>query len=75
MDLTLTLQKGCGYWDLTHHPVGGDFRRATEPLPLILVKIYDRTPETRGTSATCRTLDDNRQVAVDLRHTDYKTGE
>ena len=31
---TYTLKKGFGFWDTTHYPIGGCFKRAVENMPV-----------------------------------------
>jgi len=38
--MVLAIEPGFGYWDTTHYPYGGCFRRASENTPLI-VEITD----------------------------------
>lgn len=33
--MTLAIEPGYGYWDTTHYPYGGCFKRASENTPLI----------------------------------------
>lgn len=35
------IKAGCGYWNTTRYPRGGDFRRAKEPMPFTIVRIVD----------------------------------
>lgn len=37
MDQPAILAKGWGYWDVTHYPYGGCFRRAVEDTPVLII--------------------------------------
>jgi hypothetical protein len=33
------LKKGWGYWDMSHYPIGGDFKRTTEEISVVIKKL------------------------------------
>lgn len=42
MKYTIKANKGTGYWDLTHYPWGGSFRRLTEDYEGDIEDVFDQ---------------------------------
>lgn len=56
-----TAKKGWGYWDVTHYPYGGCFRRFTEDTPVRVIECANQRHESKVE------LPDKRHAWVDNR--------
>ena len=64
----MKLKPQCGYWDTTHYPIGGCFRRAGSNGKEIEEILREITPSYRGCSLEVRFADDT-TGAIDSVHT------
>jgi hypothetical protein len=58
---TVTICQGWGYWDLTRHPRGGEFRRLTQDTTLTIDaehagELYGKLPDGRRICITSRAV-------------------
>lgn len=56
-----TIRPGCGFWDITHYPIGGKFTRNGET-PLVVTDIKEFHPKQNGANRVGNTKD-NRRIA------------
>jgi hypothetical protein len=43
----ITLTAGWGYWDITHYPYGGNFKRLVADTAVTVIERYDKRHETK----------------------------
>ena len=65
------IKPGYGYWDTTHYPIGGSFRRAPKPLG-VEVEITDTIEPFKGCDTLVR-LKDGSTAAVDSAHLEKRS--
>lgn len=59
----VTIRSGYGYWDLTHYPWGGCFKRAVGRMPGTVAEVVDRYASGAPRKLVV-TLADGRKVGV-----------
>ena len=61
---TVTIPKGVGYWDITSHPVGGNFGRVTDPkgMKVTVRRTFKASAGTKMTDTEADTADKKRIV-------------
>lgn len=65
----MRIKAGCGYYDITRLPVGGDFRRAGEDGVELRDEIKEIKPTAQNQFVTCiATTTDGRRVALQKEH-------